>query len=163
MKTHSIMTKITHTLAISAIALGLGFASPAHANKTFEDFGGVTGLTTIMDDFMVGLVADPRTKEFFENSNQPRVKAMLVLQMCELLDGGCTYPGLDMKTAHRGMKVNRAGFNGLVEQFQFAMDKYGVPFASQNVLVAKLAPMYRDIEGTTGDAVAPVFSTMDKK
>ena len=35
------------------------------------------------------------------------------------------------------------------------MDKHDVPFSAQNKLLAKLAPMYRDVEGTTGDAVPP--------
>ena len=48
------------------------------------------------------------------------------------------------------MKVNRAAFNALVEDFQVAMDKHNIPFSSQNKLLAKLAPMYRDIETTTG-------------
>lgn len=158
MTTQLLIKKITTVFTITAFTLTLSFTNNAHANKTFDDFGGVAGLTKIMDDFMVGLVADARTREFFENSNQARVKGMLVLQMCELLDGGCKYPGRDMKSAHQGMKVNRAGFNGLVEQFQFAMDKHNVPFSSQNVLLATLAPMYRDIEATNGDAVPPVFS-----
>jgi hemoglobin len=75
-----------------------------------------------------------------------------------LLDGGCKYTGRDMKSAHADMKVNRAAFNALVEDFQLAMDKHNVPFSSQNKLLAKLAPMYRDIEGTTGEAVPPVFT-----
>ena len=61
-----------------------------------------------------------------------------------------------MKAAHASMKVNREAFNALVEQFQFAMDKHQVPFSAQNKLLAKLAPMYRDIETTTGNAEPPV-------
>jgi hemoglobin len=110
-----------------------------------------------MDDFMIGLVADPRTKPFFDNNKQTFIKAMLVEQMCELMNGGCKYPGRDMKTSHANMKVNREGFNALVEQFQFAMDKHNVPFSAQNKLLAKLAPMYREIETTKGEAVPPVF------
>ena len=53
------------------------------------------------------------------------------------------------------MKVNREAFNALVEQFQFAMDKHNVPFSAQNKMLAKLAPMYREIETTTGQAVPP--------
>ncbi len=45
--------------------------------------------------------------------------------------------------------------NALVEQFQYAMDKHNVPFSAQNELLAKLAPMYRQIETTTGAAVPP--------
>ncbi|MES2501113.1 MAG: group 1 truncated hemoglobin [Pseudomonadota bacterium] len=131
--------------------------TPMEGTATFEAFGGKEGLVKIMDDFMIGLVADPRTKPFFDNDKQTFIKAMLVEQMCELMNGGCKYPGRDMKASHANMKVNREGFNALVEQFQFAMDKHNVPFAAQNKLLAKLAPMYREIETTTGKAVPPVL------
>ena len=129
--------------------------TPMKGTETFKAFGGKEGLVKIMDDFMIGLVADPRTKPFFDNEKQTFIKAMLVEQMCELMNGGCKYPGRDMATAHANMKVNREAFNALVEQFQYAMDKHNVPFSAQNKMLAKLAPMYRQIETTTGDAVPP--------
>lgn len=136
--------------------------TPMQGTATFEAFGGKEGLVKIMDDFMIGLIADPRTKPFFDNDKQTFIKAMLVEQMCELMNGGCKYPGRDMKTSHANMKVNREGFNALVEQFQFAMDKHNVPFSAQNKLLAKLAPMYREIETTTDKAVPPVFPKADE-
>ena len=129
--------------------------APMEGTETFQAFGGKEGLIKIMDDFMIGLVADPRTTQFFNNEKQTFIKAMLVEQMCELMNGGCKYPGRDMKKSHANMKVNREAFNALVEQFQFAMDKHNVPFSAQNKLLAKLAPMYRDIETTKGAAVPP--------
>ena len=129
--------------------------TPMEGTETFQAFGGKEGLVKIMDDFMIGLIADPRTKPFFDNPKKDFIKAMLVEQMCELMNGGCKYPGRDMTTAHANMKVNREAFNALVEQFQFAMDKHNVPFTAQNKLLAKLAPMYREVETTTGVAVAP--------
>ena len=143
---------MTHSANLGSPNLG---NTPMEGTETFQAFGGKEGLVKIMDDFMVGLVADPRTKPFFDNNKQTFIKAMLVEQMCELMNGGCKYPGRDMKTAHASMKVNREAFNALVEQFQFAMDKHDVPFSAQNKLLAKLAPMYRDIETTTGQAVPP--------
>jgi hemoglobin len=133
-------------------------ATPLTETETFEAFGGKPGLVRIMDDLMINLLADPRTRPFFDNDRQAFIKARLVEQMCEILNGGCRYSGRDMKSAHANMQVNRAAFNALVEQFQLAMDKNNVPFAAQNRLLAKLAPMYRDIEATTGDAVPPVFA-----
>lgn len=130
-------------------------ATVLNETDTFNAFGKKEGLVKIMDDFMINLVNDPRTKPFFDNGKQTFIKAMLVEQMCEILNGGCTYPGRDMQSSHANMKVNRAAFNALVESFQFAMDKHNVPFSAQNKLLAKLAPMYRQIETTTGDAVPP--------
>lgn len=111
----------------------------------YKEFGEKAGLVKIMDDFMVNLLADPRTKSFFENSDQKRVKEQLVDQFCFILNGPCEYKGAKMKPIHSNLNINRENFNALVEQLQFAMDKNNVPFRAQNKLLAVLAPMHREI------------------
>lgn len=111
----------------------------------FKEFGEKAGLATIMDDFMVNLLKDPRTRSFFENSDQKHIKEQLVDQFCFILNGPCEYKGAKMKPIHANVGVNRESFNALVEQLQFAMDKNNVPFRAQNKLLAVLAPMHRDI------------------
>lgn len=117
----------------------------ASGTKLFEDFGGKVGLVAIMDDFMINLLVDPRTRPFFESTDQTRVKAQLVDQFCQILNGGCTYQGRSMTEAHRGMAVSEGDFFALVEALQKAMDKHKVPFGSQNRLLAALAPQHRVI------------------
>jgi hemoglobin len=112
----------------------------------FKDFGEMPGLIALMDDFMVLLLADARTKPFFENADQKGVKRHLAEQFCVILGGPCTYTGRDMKTVHEGFGITRGNFNALVEDLQIAMTKRGIPFRSQNKLLAKLAPLHRDIE-----------------
>ena len=133
--------------AVSQSAMPSAPAAPkiTEGTKLFEDFGGKAGLVAIMDDFMVNLLADPRTQPFFANVDQARVKAQLVDQFCEILNGGCTYGGRDMVTAHRGMGITTRDFYALVEALQKAMDKHKVPFGSQNRLLGALAPQHRDI------------------
>jgi hemoglobin len=134
--------------AIAQSAAGPSAPAAPHittGTKLFEDFGGKSGLVLIMDDFMINLLADPRTRPFFENTDQARVKAMLVDQFCEILNGGCTYQGRDMLVTHQGMGVNETHFYALVEALQKSMSKYKVPFGSQNRLLAALAPQHRDI------------------
>lgn len=113
--------------------------------KLFADFGGKPGLVKIMDDFMIILLADERTAPFFAPVDQAHVKAMLVDQFCEILNGGCVYGGKDMVSAHAGMGVHEGEFYALVEDLQKAMSANGVPFSSQNKLLAALAPQHRDI------------------
>jgi hemoglobin len=98
-----------------------------------------------MDDFMSGLLIDPRTKPFFENADQARVKEQLVDQFCFILNGPCEYKGAKMKPMHANLNIRREQFNALVEQLQLAMDKHNVPFRAQNKLLAVLAPMHREI------------------
>ncbi len=51
--------------------------------------------------------------------------------------------GKDMSATHLHQGITPRDFNVLVENPQRAMDKEGVPFAAQNKLLAKLAPMSR--------------------
>lgn len=111
----------------------------------YKEFGEKSGLVKIMDDFMVNLLKDPRTKPSFENVDQIRIKEQLVDQFCFILNGPCEYKGAKMKPIHANVGINRENFNALVEQLQFAMDKNNVPFRAQNKLLAVLAPMHRDI------------------
>jgi hemoglobin len=128
-----------------------GAADPAPADPSLrpvlEQFGGREGLVALMDVFMARLLADPRTRPFFAEADQAAVKRHLVEQFCVILGGDCTYTGRDMKTAHAGMGVDRAAFNALVEDLQAAMRERGIPFRAQNKLLARLAPMHREIEG----------------
>ena len=112
----------------------------------YKQFGEEAGLVALMDLFMAKLVADERTKRFFENSDQPTVKKHLVEQFCVILGGPCSYTGRDMRAAHKGFDIDRAQFNALVELLQQAMSEKGIPFRAQNKLLAALAPMHRDIE-----------------
>ena len=63
-----------------------------------------------------------------------------------ILDGPCTYTGLNMQQAHQGLGITEADFNALVADLQKAMDKHGIPFTAQNQLLARLAPMHRDVD-----------------
>ena len=126
--------------------------NPAPADPSllpvYREFGEIAGLTALMDDFMVILLADTRTRAFFENADQPKIKKLLAEQFCVILGGPCSYSGRDMKSSHAELGIGRDHFNALVEDLQQAMDKRGISFRAQNRLLAKLAPMHREIETT---------------
>lgn len=128
-------------------AVGIPDPAPAHPElrEVFDEFGGKAGLTALMDDFMVILLDDPRMAVFFEQVDQQRVKDKLVEQFCVILGGDCEYTGMDMVEAHAGMEVRHADFNILVEDLQIAMTRRGIPTRAQNKLLAKLAPMHREV------------------
>ncbi len=110
-----------------------------------DEFGGEAGLTALMETFMADLLADPRTGRFFANADQERVKRQLTEQFCVILGGDCTYTGRDMRTSHAGQDIDRSHFYALVEVLQVSMNKHSIPFRAQNKLLAKLAPMHREI------------------
>ncbi len=139
-------TLISLVLAGSGLLMsGASFAQMAPKDdQLYKAFGEKAGLVTLMDDFMVRLLADPRTGPHFKPSNQERVKEQLVDQLCSLAGGPCVYKGADMKSAHANLDIKKSDFNALVEVLQQSMDAKGIPFRTQNQMLALLAPMHRD-------------------
>lgn len=129
-------------------ALAQSAAAPTVATSgspLLQTFGGKAGLVTLMDDFMVRLLADARTGPHFKPADPQRVKAQLVDQFCVALGGPCVYKGADMKAIHSNLDITKGDFNALVELLQQAMDAQRIPFAAQNQLLALLAPLHRDV------------------
>ena len=123
----------------------LGSTPAAMSSPLYKTFGEKPGLVKLVDDFMERLVADPRTEPHFKPADQKHIKVQLVDQFCVVLGGPCVYKGADMKTSHSNLDITKADFNALVEVLQLAMKAQGIAFSSQNQLLAKLAPMYRDV------------------
>lgn len=138
-------------LASAVLAASAAFAAPATAqtdDSLYQQLGGQPALVTLMDDFMTRLLADKRMAPFFKDSDHKHVKAQLVAQFCEVSGGPCKLKGPDMKKAHSGFDVTKGDFNALVEVLQQSMDAQGIGFGTQNRLLARLAPMHREIINT---------------
>jgi hemoglobin len=50
-----------------------------------------------------------------------------------------------MGPVHASMNIGKGDFNALVAVLQQSMDAKGIPFAAQNGMLARLAPMPREI------------------
>ena len=139
------MRKFLLALASLSFALLSSTASAQQAPSLYNQLGEKAGITKVVDTFVGNIANDGRINAMFGATNIPRLKMLLVEQVCEATGGPCKYTGRDMKSSHTGMGVNRTHFNALVEDLQAAMSTEGVPFGVQNELLALLAPMYRDI------------------
>ncbi len=120
-------------------------ATPMTETQTFAAFHGKPGLGRIVGDLIQRNLDDPRISDIFKEIDRERLQRTLVEQFCFVLNGGCDYTGRDMTLSHKDMGITTANMGALVENLQKAMDKEGVPFAAQNRLLAKLAPMKRDM------------------
>ena len=128
-------------------------ATALASRAAFHAFHGRDGLQRISNDFVERDVKDVRIKDVFAAADLVRLKRTFAEQLCYLLDGGCAYTGRDMASAHKGMGLQNADFNAVVENLQHAMDDEHVPFRAQNVLLAKLAPMQRAVVERKSPAV----------
>jgi hemoglobin len=120
----------------------------------FERLGGKGAITGVIDDFVARAAGDSRINGKFGRTDIPRLKAMLVDQVCEASGGPCRYSGRDMKTTHTGMGVTTGEFNALVEDLVATLSKFKVGKREQDELLGVLAPMKTEIveidSGKTG-------------
>ena len=126
------MKKTLFSFVVAAATLLLAGSVWAQTTATKDDqlykaFGEKAGLVSLMDDFMIRLLADARTGPHFKPANQQRVKEQLVDQLCALSGGPCVYKGADMKSSHANLDIKKSDFHALVEVLQVSMDAKGIP------------------------------------
>lgn len=116
-----------------------------HKKSLYQRLGGKAAITAVVHDFVGTVAADKRINAFFAKTDIPRLKRLLVEQICAGSGGPCKYTGRDMKTAHRGMGVRGRDFDALVEDLVKSLDKFKVPKREKAELLAILGPMRGDI------------------
>jgi truncated hemoglobin YjbI len=150
------------------LATGLAMAqTPYPEDSTYQGLGGKDGIKHIVETFIPLVLADPRIKDTFADFDMDQLKLRLREQFCEYSGGPCKYTGMhrdrtmdgvgtvrDMATVHQDFKITDAMFNALAEDLQLAMEQNQVPTRYANKLIAKLAPMQRQIVTATAPASA---------
>jgi hemoglobin len=132
---------------LSAVLAAAGCASTAAKPETslYQRLGGLEAITAVVDDFVANVADDSRINARFANTDIPRLKRLLVEQICNGTGGPCTYTGRDMKTTHAGMGITDAEFDALVEDLVRSLDRFKVPAAEKQELLGILDPMKADI------------------
>jgi hemoglobin len=111
----------------------------------YERLGGKPAITAVVEDFVGRVAADDRINGKFANTDIPRLKMLLVEQICQASGGPCSYTGRSMKATHAGMGVTKADFDALVGDLVATLNKFKVPEREKNELLGALAPMKKDI------------------
>jgi hemoglobin len=130
---------------VAVFGVGCGDKMMMEKKTLYDRLGGQPAITAVVDDFVGNVAGDARINRHFANANIPRLKTMLVDQICQAAGGPCTYTGASMKTAHAGMKITDAEFNALVEDLIKSLDKFKVGAREKNDLLGALGGMKGDI------------------
>jgi hemoglobin len=128
-------------------SMGSGMADMGAKKSLYDRLGGQPAIVAVVDDFVGNVAADGRINGFFARTDIPRLKRLLVEQICAGTGGPCTYTGRDMPSAHRGMNITNAQFDALVEDLVKSLDKFKVPAQEKNELLGVLGPMRPSIVG----------------
>jgi hemoglobin len=157
---HFLRFKKSTSLAAALLAATTAFAAeppapaaphaprvPAFAPdaRLLDAFGGKPGIFRLADDFVDRMRADARIGHYFAKTKLPELKKQLGDQLCQVLAGPCVYEGDSMRASHAELGITKADSLAQIEILQQSMDALGIAFADQNQLLARLAPMYREI------------------
>jgi hemoglobin len=136
-------------MAIGMLAAGCAGGTmeqkPMTGKSLYDRLGGKAAIQAVVDDFIGNVAADGRINQRFAGANIPRLKTMLVDQICEATGGPCKYTGKSMKAAHAGMRITDAEFNALVEDLVKSLDKFKVGAPEKSELLGALGGMKGDI------------------
>jgi hemoglobin len=135
---------IATAMLVTAVSATAAAAQMMHTSL-YERLGGTPAITAVVDDFVGNVAADRRINTFFAHTDIPRLKFLLVQQICQGTGGPCFYSGRDMKGTHAGLGIRGRHFTALVQDLGKSLNKFKVPAREQKELVAILAPMKRDI------------------
>jgi hemoglobin len=105
----------------------------------YERLGRYDAISTIAEDYLTGLRADPRFKRFSGGRSADglrRAKQMLKDQLCALTGGPCTYPGKDMRAAHGGLGISAEEWEANMKYLAAALDQSKITGAEKTEFLA---------------------------
>ncbi|MCH8617974.1 group 1 truncated hemoglobin [Undibacterium sp. TS12] len=132
-------------LAGLALFISLSAHAQGSDDALYQSLGAKQGISNFVNSFVTIILADPRINKAFDETDMERLSVMLTEQFCQLSGGPCKYSGRSMDDVHKDLAITNMHFNALAEDLQIAMEKHQVPSSVQNKLIARLAPMQRNI------------------
>jgi hemoglobin len=122
-------------------------AAGAKSDALYRALGGTEGITKVVDAALAEIHGDLRINLFFEKTDMPDLRRLLIEQICAATGGPCEYTGRSMEEAHSGLNLSDADFDAFVEDLVRAMDSQKVPKDLQKQLLGLLGPMRPQVVG----------------
>lgn len=111
----------------------------------YDALGEYEGITKITHQLILNIAKDERVKHRYKGANMQRFKKGMSDYVCVVVGGPCEYTGDTMKMVHAGHNYTNTEFNAIVDDLILAMEQLDIPVTTQNRLLAKLAPTYKDV------------------
>jgi hemoglobin len=118
---------------------------PTQQQSLYDALGQYEGITKITHQLILNIAKDERVKHRYKGANMQRFKKGMSDYVCVVVEGPCEYNGDTMKMVHAGHNYTNTEFNAIVDDLILAMEQCGIPVTTQNRLLAKLAPTYKDV------------------
>jgi hemoglobin len=123
-------------------------SSAQDKKSLYTRLGGYDAIALVVDDFITRLATDKRFERFFagfSDDSKKRLRQHILDQFCMAAGGPCVYTGREMRTSHKGLGITEADWDAAAKHLVAALDKYKVPEAEKNELLAFVVTQKKDI------------------
>lgn len=122
------------------------------SKSLFENLGGTSGITAIVDDVVEAHMNNPAiSARFLPYKDQPERLAVIKKHTVDFFSAGSggpvTYTGRDMPTAHREMNITAAEYQHTVDDIMQVLNKHKIDEQSQVNVQAILSSLKDTIVG----------------
>lgn len=117
----------------------------ASEDTLYERIGGQDTIEKLVDQFIKNIANDEQVLPYFRKSDVTHFRNGFIAHFCSVVDGPCEYKGDNMVDIHTGMNINEADFNRTVELLIDAMESVGISYRQKNEILARLAPLRKEI------------------
>lgn len=139
--------------AVAVVTLAAGQSQPAAPARPalYDRLGGLYAIAAVADDFIdrvyanATLNANPNIAKARSEVRKPGLKVQVANQVCMVTGGPCNYTGKGMKEAHAGFHITPGEWDALLVDFRASLDKFKVPPAEQQELIAIVQSTKADI------------------
>ena len=117
----------------------------------YDRLGGVNAIAAVVDNFVEQiqvnpvLQANPKIVAGYENMTIPGLKYLITEQICVAAGGPQAYTGREMSDSHKHMDISEDEWQAFASEFVAILNKYSVPEAEQEALLAFVGTTKADI------------------
>ncbi len=122
-----------------------------NTKSLYERLGGYEGINTFVEDLLPRLEGDSQLGRFWKNRGEDgiaREKQLLVDYLCSSAGGPMYYTGRDMKTSHKGMKIDADDWSIFLGHAGATMEALQIPEQERDDVVAFVLSTKGDIVET---------------
>src|SRR5262245_42181506 len=96
----------------------------------YSRLGGYDGIAAVADDLLPRLISDNRLGRFWAHRGEDgvrREKQLLIDFLCHSAGGPLLYTGRDIKTSHKGMRIDEDDWSAFLGHVNATLDAFNVP------------------------------------
>jgi hemoglobin len=118
------------------------------AETLYARLGGYDAIAAVAENLLSRLTVDPQLGRFWKHRGQDgmrREKQLLIDYLCACAGGPVLYVGRDMKTSHRGMKIDEGDWRTFIGHVEATLDSFKVPAVERAEVLAFVNSLKADI------------------